>query len=92
MHQLRRLTFTAIVAFFSFPLLAASNVITNEQKQTANDLIETALKSDLGMDIVTSLTTEIGPRLGGSEAGGKVRRTFGIRQRQYRTIYDAFLG
>ena len=68
MHQLRRLTFTPIVAFFSFPLLAASNVITNEQKQTANDLIETALKSYLGMDIVTSLTTEIGPRLGGSEA------------------------
>lgn len=74
-------------------------MITNEQKQTANDLIETALKSDLGMDIVTSLTTEMGPRLGGSEAekrardwGGKVRRTFGIRQRQYRTIYDAFLG
>jgi len=73
MHQLRRLTFTAIVAFFSFPLLAASNVITNEQKQTANDLIETALKSDLGMDIVTSLTTEIGPRLGGSEAEKRAR-------------------
>ncbi|AEF04031.1 aminopeptidase [Alteromonas naphthalenivorans] len=73
MHQLRRLTFTAIVAFFSFPLLAASNVITNEQKQTANDLIETALKSDLGMDIVTSLTTEMGPRLGGSEAEKRAR-------------------
>ncbi len=73
MHQLKRLTLSAMVVFFSYPILAASNVVTNEQKQTANDLIDTALESDLGMEIVTSLTTEIGPRLGGSEAEARAR-------------------
>lgn len=43
MHPLKRLTLSAMVVFFSYPILAASNVVTNEQKQTANDLIDTAL-------------------------------------------------
>lgn len=38
---------------------------------TAAQLRETALKSDLGYRIVESLTTEVGPRLAGSEADAR---------------------
>ncbi|WP_326938214.1 MULTISPECIES: M20/M25/M40 family metallo-hydrolase [unclassified Alteromonas] len=58
---------------FSTSLLAAPSPITDSQKETAEQLIQTALKSDMGYDIVTSLTTEVGPRLGGSEAEARAR-------------------
>ncbi|MEP4891676.1 MAG: M20/M25/M40 family metallo-hydrolase [Aliiglaciecola sp.] len=61
------------MSLFSVQLLAAEAILSTEQKQTAEQLIQTALKSDLGMDIVTSLTTEIGPRLAGSEAEKRAR-------------------
>ena len=41
--------------------------------ETANTLIDTALKSNLGYEIVESLTTEVGPRLAGSEAEKRAR-------------------
>ena len=41
---------------------------TAEQLETAAQLRDQALESELAWDIVESLTTEIGPRLGGSEA------------------------
>ncbi|RBP51701.1 M20/M25/M40 family metallo-hydrolase [Arenicella xantha] len=40
---------------------------------TASQLIDTALNSSLGFDIVESLTTEVGPRLAGSEAEQRAR-------------------
>jgi hypothetical protein len=55
------------------PLVAAELALTAQQKATAQQLINTALKSDLGFNIVESLTTEIGPRLGGSEAEKRAR-------------------
>ncbi|MFA3789785.1 M20/M25/M40 family metallo-hydrolase [Aliiglaciecola sp. SL4] len=61
------------MSLFSVQLLAAEAILSTEQKQTVEQLIQTALKSDLGMDIVTSLTTEIGPRLAGSEAEKRAR-------------------
>ncbi|MFD2167538.1 M20/M25/M40 family metallo-hydrolase [Thalassotalea euphylliae] len=55
------------------PLLAQESPITAQQKETAQQLMDTALKSDLAWGIVESLTTEIGPRLGGSEAEKRAR-------------------
>ena len=46
----------------------ASTTITDESMEAAAQLREAALASDLGYEIVESLTTEVGPRPGGSEA------------------------
>ncbi|MBR9826191.1 MAG: M20/M25/M40 family metallo-hydrolase [Alphaproteobacteria bacterium] len=46
---------------------------TAEQLETAAQLRDQALESELAWDIVESLTTEIGPRLGGSEAEARAR-------------------
>nr|WP_300527684.1 M20/M25/M40 family metallo-hydrolase [Maricaulis sp.] len=43
------------------------------EAETAQLLIEQALESDLAWDIVESLTTDVGPRLGGSEAEARAR-------------------
>jgi len=51
----------------------AAPLISDKQKANAILLMEKALKSDLGFDIVESLTTEIGPRLAGSEAEKRAR-------------------
>ena len=45
-----------------------------EQAETARMLIDQALESDLAWDIVESLTTEVGPRMGGSEAEARARQ------------------
>ncbi|MFT2091594.1 M20/M25/M40 family metallo-hydrolase [Paraglaciecola sp. 2405UD69-4] len=73
MHLSKRLAFGTLLSVFCAQSLAAEAIVSDEQKQTAQQLIQTVLKSDLGMDIVTSLTTEIGPRLGGSEAEQRAR-------------------
>lgn len=73
MHVFKNLTFGVVMTLFSAQLLATEKHITTEQEQTAKQLIQTALKSDLGFEIVESLTTEIGPRLGGSEAEKRAR-------------------
>jgi len=44
-----------------------------EAAATAESLMQTALESDLAYDIVESLTTEVGPRLAGSEAEARAR-------------------
>ena len=69
----RRLAFGALVSACSFGVFAETSPITDEQKKNAEALIQKALKSDLGYSIVESLTTEIGPRLGGSEAEKRAR-------------------
>ncbi len=46
---------------------------TDEQLETAAMLRDQALESDLAWEIVESLTTEVGPRLGGSEAEARAR-------------------
>ena len=47
---------------------AADPLISQKQRDTAEQLIQDALKSDLAYTIVESLTTEVGPRLAGSSA------------------------
>ena len=57
-----------LVACLNINIYAESPVISQSQIETAEKLMQTALDSKLGFDIVESLTTEIGPRLAGSEA------------------------
>lgn len=73
MHILKYAGVGVAMTLLSTQILAKDKPISIEQKQTANQLIQTALKSDLGFEIVESLTTEIGPRLGGSEAEKRAR-------------------
>ncbi|NVK23621.1 MAG: M20/M25/M40 family metallo-hydrolase, partial [Gammaproteobacteria bacterium] len=73
MKALKNITLGAIFCTLSISAAAKDSLITDEQKQTAQQLMQTALKSDLGYEIVESLTTEIGPRLGGSEAEKRAR-------------------
>tara|TARA_R110000868_G_scaffold92734_1_gene257181 strand:+ start:11990 stop:13429 length:1440 start_codon:yes stop_codon:yes gene_type:complete len=48
-------------------------VLDPEMQATAEGLVKDALESDLAWDIVESLTTEVGPRLAGSEAEARAR-------------------
>ncbi|SES85483.1 M20/M25/M40 family metallo-hydrolase [Thalassotalea agarivorans] len=73
MKLLVNATLGALLSVMSMPSIAADSPISKQQKETAQQLMETALKSDLAYDIVESLTTEIGPRLGGSEAEKRAR-------------------
>ncbi|REL32466.1 M20/M25/M40 family metallo-hydrolase [Thalassotalea euphylliae] len=70
---LKALISGALFTVASTPLIASESPITPAQKETAQQLMVTALKSELGFSIVESLTTEIGPRLGGSEAEKRAR-------------------
>ena len=47
--------------------------LTAKQETTVNRLIDKALKDDTAWDILESLTTEVGPRLAGSEAEARGR-------------------
>lgn len=73
MKLLKKVTFGALLCGLSLSSIAYESSITPQQKQTAQQLMKTALKSELGYSIVESLTTEIGPRLGGSEAEERAR-------------------
>lgn len=72
-HLVKQLSVCTLLGLFSFHTIADSSPITSKQKQTAEQLMETALASHLGFDIVESLTTEVGPRLAGSEAEARAR-------------------
>lgn len=48
-------------------------LLSDELQETAARLMEAGLSSDLGYDILESLTTEIGPRLAGSENEARAR-------------------
>ncbi|MDG1416826.1 MAG: M20/M25/M40 family metallo-hydrolase [Maricaulis sp.] len=65
--------------------LLATNAMAQERYEidpdladSARGLIQEALESDLSFDIVESLTTEVGPRLAGSEAEARARE-WGVR-------------
>ena len=73
MKFLKNVTLSALLCVLSAPLMAEQSPITKQQRETAEQLMNTALKSDLAFNIVESLTTEIGPRLGGSEAEKRAR-------------------
>ncbi|NKB35263.1 MAG: M28 family peptidase [Pseudomonadales bacterium] len=64
---------TFLVATTSASVIAQTNVLSPEVETTARQLMAEALDSDLAWEIVESLTTEVGPRLGGSEAEARAR-------------------
>ena len=53
--------------------------LTDDQKKTVDRLIDQGLKDDVAWDVVESLTTEIGPRLGGSPAEARARE-WGVKK------------
>lgn len=63
----------AMLTAVSTNVLAEEAVVSSQQIDTATQLMQTALDSKLGFEIVESLTTEIGPRLAGSEAEKRAR-------------------
>ncbi|GJL90477.1 M20/M25/M40 family metallo-hydrolase [Hyphococcus sp.] len=74
---LRYLAATVAAALVFAPVAFASAQdapsLTQEQMRTVDQLIDTALNDDLAWDVVESLTTEVGPRLGGSPAEARAR-------------------
>ncbi len=72
-----RLSITFLLGLSSFFVLfnakAETAVFDEIQRENAEQLMQQALKSDLAYEIVESLTTEIGPRLAGSEAEDRAR-------------------
>ena len=52
---------------------AKAPALTVAQARTVDGLIDAGLDDDLAWDILESITTEIGPRLGGSPAEARAR-------------------
>jgi Zn-dependent M28 family amino/carboxypeptidase len=57
----------------SFASAQEAPALTADQARNVDRLIDTALKDNLAWDILESLTTEVGPRLGGSPAEARAR-------------------
>jgi Zn-dependent M28 family amino/carboxypeptidase len=64
-------------AFLAQPLAAQTDApapaLSEQQQRTVDRLIDMALDDGLAWELLESLTTEIGPRLGGSEAEARAR-------------------
>jgi len=69
----RVLAIASSLALLAAPAFAATGITTLPPKSlaTAAELREQALKDDTGWKVVESLTTEIGPRIAGSEADAR---------------------
>ncbi|MEP4148041.1 MAG: M20/M25/M40 family metallo-hydrolase [Halioglobus sp.] len=67
-------TFLPLALTLFFSQLALSQTISPQLESRAAVLAAEALESDLGYSIVESLTTEVGPRLAGTEAEERARR------------------
>lgn len=62
-----------LLAITSGNAVAQANLLSPGVETTARQLMDEALDSDLAWEIVESLTTEIGPRLAGSDAEARAR-------------------
>jgi Zn-dependent M28 family amino/carboxypeptidase len=72
--QTRNFAALAAAIVLAHGLAAAQEpALTDAEVQTADRLIDAGLKDDLAWDILESLTTEVGPRLGGSPAEARAR-------------------
>jgi carboxypeptidase Q len=60
--------------YFLLLLLFSSLALADDQAATASLLRDKALDSNRGWDIVESLTTEVGPRLAGTDADKRAVR------------------
>ncbi len=68
-----RLATAASLALSAAALGQESPAITDSQAETARALMERGLEADTGYELVRSLTTEVGPRLGGSQQEARAR-------------------
>ena len=66
---LYRFLFTLCIASTSY----ATDPIDRRTADEARNLIDQGLKSTIGFEVVKSLTTEVGPRLAGTEAEARAR-------------------
>ena len=70
--------FTLLAVFALWPLSAAADTpasaVTPAMAATAQKLMQQASHANIGYEIVESLTTEVGPRLAGTEAEGRARQ------------------
>lgn len=71
--------FCGFMAALVLGLTAQAGLITEQLKREVATLQERALEDDLGMEFLESLTTEIGPRLAGSE-GERRAREWAVRE------------
>ncbi|WP_411851953.1 M28 family peptidase [Stenotrophomonas sp. LGBM10] len=67
----RVLAIASTLALLAGPAFAAPTTLPPKSLATAAELREQALKDDTGWKVVESLTTEIGPRIAGSEADAR---------------------
>ncbi len=71
---IRPLLMLGLGTVLALPVSSAERFELSEaEERTAKELMQAALESDLAWEIVESLTTEVGPRLGGSEAEARAR-------------------
>ena len=68
-NVLYRFLFTLCIASTSY----ATDPIDQRTADEARKLINQGLKSTIGFEVVKSLTTEVGPRLAGTEAEARAR-------------------
>ena len=74
MNRFLKYGFSLSVAAVTFSAVAQDQeFISDQQRQNAQELIHSALSSDLAYSIVESLTTEVGARMAGSEAELRAR-------------------
>lgn len=72
-RSLPALLLASALALPAFAQGAAPTPIEPEMLRTANSLMERGLADETGLDFTEALTTEIGPRLAGSEAEARAR-------------------
>ncbi|MEL7027736.1 MAG: M28 family peptidase [Pseudomonadota bacterium] len=70
---MRIVALVAIILALAAPGRAEEAPITPKMRETAARLIERALDEDTGYRVVESLTTEVGPRLAGTEGEARAR-------------------
>lgn len=75
-------TAAALLALSASPAFAADAALTSNDRKAVDALIETALADGRAYQIVESLTTEVGPRLGGSDAEARAREWGAAKMKQ----------
>ncbi len=70
---MKQLLYFLLLLFTTLEISAQTSSLPEEAEATARQLMAEALDSELAWDIVESLTTEVGPRLAGSEAEARAR-------------------
>ena len=70
---MKRIACALLLAATPFALLAQSGGTQSHLEAVAADLRDSALKDDYAWDITEGLTTEVGPRLAGTDAEARAR-------------------